>query len=185
MKKLDKGFTLLEMLVVVLIVGILAAFVLPQYRIAIKKTELAGYVNMANILRNAEEAYYLANEHYVKDLTALNISLPDGCTYTSTQYCSFYECGKDKYGICNDESNVQVGTIAGSKAGENKLRYLIFLKKIKNMDSSGVTYYRGDHVCMARAPEERKACMSLGPYEITSASATEVRYRYKKWFIQF
>jgi len=175
MKNSNKGFTLLELLVVVLIIGILAGIALPQYRVAVKKAQLADYMSMVKALRNAEEMYLLEHGDYTKKLSALSISLSSSCRYYEDSYCSVYECGESWYGVCNDVSNVQAGTKEFTKY---KLRYLQFIKDNDNMD--GHEYHRGDIVCMAIKPAERKACMSLGPYEITHNSSTEVRYRILK-----
>ena len=170
-----KGFTLIELLVVVLIIGILAGIAMPQYQAAVKRSQLADYISMVKALKNAEEIYFLTHGEYTAALSALDISLPSSCEYYEDSYCSVYECGESWYGVCNNVSNVQAGTKEFTK---NKLRYLQFLKDNDNMD--GAEYHMGDIVCMAITPAERKACMSLGKYEIVSggSSSTEIRYRY-------
>ena len=58
-KKMSKGFTLLEMLVVVLIIGILAGIALPQYNRAVEKTRLAEALLNASSLQKAINSYIL------------------------------------------------------------------------------------------------------------------------------
>jgi prepilin-type N-terminal cleavage/methylation domain-containing protein len=58
------AFTLIEMLVVVLIIGILAAITLPQYQKAVYKSNAAGAVSKINTLYNALERYRLTNGRY-------------------------------------------------------------------------------------------------------------------------
>ena len=73
--KNEQAFTLIELLVVVLIIGILSAVALPQYRLAVAKARLANLISMGNAVLQAEESYYLANNTYTEDWDALPLSL--------------------------------------------------------------------------------------------------------------
>ena len=57
MQKNKKGFTLLELLVVVLIIGILSAVALPQYQKAVEKSRATEAITLLGSLANAEEIY--------------------------------------------------------------------------------------------------------------------------------
>ena len=72
------GFTLLELLVVVLIIGILAAIALPQYRKAVAKSELAQLVNVVKTISHAHERYYLTYGSYTNKISNLDIEYSNG-----------------------------------------------------------------------------------------------------------
>ncbi len=79
------GFTLIELIVVILILGILASVGIPQYRKSLERARGAeAYAGLA-ILQEAEKIYYAHNEKYLKssgdkipfaEQRLLDVSLP-------------------------------------------------------------------------------------------------------------
>ena len=90
-----KGFTLIEMLVVVLIIGILAAIAFPQYQVAVLKSRYTQLMIMGDALRTAYDAYYLANGKYPLKINDLDITIPGDCTLIDnggTMSCPKFFC---------------------------------------------------------------------------------------------
>ena len=73
--KTRKGFTLLEMMIVVVIIGILAAAALPMYAEYVKKSRTGEAKNALGDIRTMQLAYYddimLGNHNYAGDITTL------------------------------------------------------------------------------------------------------------------
>ena len=96
----SQGFTLLELLIVVLIIGILAAIALPQYRKAVGKAELAQVTSATKAIQNAQERYYLIHGKYTSNINNLDINLPNGNVICSI-YVPFSICRNKNYVIAH------------------------------------------------------------------------------------
>ena len=69
-----QGFTLIEVLVVVLIIAVLTAVAVPMYKHAVLKSRFATVMSLAKSLAAAQEVYYLGNGIYSNNLAELDVS---------------------------------------------------------------------------------------------------------------
>lgn len=77
----SKGFTLVEVLIVVIIIGILAAIGIPQFASAIEKARGGEARAGLGHIQTAEKIYYAENDTYTQSQTDMDLSLTE--TYWS------------------------------------------------------------------------------------------------------
>lgn len=77
---LKKGFTLIEVLIVVIIIGILASIALPQYTTTIEKSRSAEAATNVGSLRAAVDRYWYQNGSITTTIANLDIDNPNSVT---------------------------------------------------------------------------------------------------------
>ena len=129
-KNIKKGFTLLELLVVVLIIGILTAIALPQYQKVVLKSKLTAVKNNAQTLARAVQHYYLIYDKAPDSLDDLDINIPKSHCYFNYRNANIHEIK------CNVSSgNKQVSYIAQAYYKSSKIDRYCYTFDINNLSS--------------------------------------------------
>ena len=155
-----KAFTLLELLVVVLIIGILAAIALPQYNKAVWKSRFVQAKTIAKNIANSEEVYFTANGQYTNNFTDLDVDLSPN-SYNDKQDTAYFNWGNCLLNVgTNDERRREVQCFI-YKNGKSYLRYVL--------EFYGGTYF------INRDWKAKRLCVATG--ENDKPISTDINYK--------
>jgi type IV pilus assembly protein PilA len=72
----QRGFTLVELAIVIVIIGVLASFGVPRFRDAVERSKAGEALNYLTAVRTAQERYHAREGTYASVMGDLDISLP-------------------------------------------------------------------------------------------------------------
>ena len=147
-----KGFTLIEMLVVVLIIAVLAAIAFPKYQIAVDKANYMQLVTLVTAVKEAQERYYMAKGEYTTNFNNLDITIPLDADVTGSV---IQKGGKWMVQISNVNDFSSGGVVLASYYPA-KVSYVVYLDRRPT--------YAGVRQCRSadRGERGKKLCLSLG-----------------------
>jgi len=104
--KKQKGYTLLEILVIVVIIGILASVSVPIYNKVINKSEVSDALHKIDMFSGAQGKYFIQNGSYTGDLSNLETPLKGNSSNISTANFNYYagDPGEGNYCIYSEST---------------------------------------------------------------------------------
>ncbi len=81
-----KGFTLIELITVIIIIAILVALALPQYTRLIERGQGSAARSGLDSIRKAEGMYFALNAEYTTDLNLLTTEVPEIARITNENW---------------------------------------------------------------------------------------------------
>ena len=187
MKNNRVGFTLIEMLVVVLIMGILASIALPQYQQTVLRARYAKMMPLVNALKSSEEEYFLMKREYTFNLKELTLFAKEkGVTndWETDNYhrSSLYKKGVGTIGVDQNGGGAPVvqGLINGP--GGKRVAYLVYLDHTSGDETSWWSPSKGKRYCYSYTTDTSdwryKLCASVTGKSGTEAWATNPSHDY-------
>ncbi|ENV6648670.1 pilin [Neisseria gonorrhoeae] len=104
MNTLQKGFTLIELMIVIAIVGILAAVALPAYQDYTARAQVSEAILLAEGQKSAVTEYYLNNGEWPENNTSAGVANP---TEIKGKYVQKVEVAKGVVTAVTDNNNIE------------------------------------------------------------------------------
>lgn len=114
MKKLQKGFTLIELMIVVAIVGILAAIAIPAYKDYIVRSKVSECAATLGACKTSVTEFYNTRGNLPSTF------LSSGCSSSASQYCASLTVATGVASVMVKTANTGV-TLANGTAGDCSL----------------------------------------------------------------
>lgn len=145
MQKHKRGFTLIEVLVVVLIIAILAAVAVPQYQKAVAKSRFVQTMTVTRTIYNSALQYYLANGVYpTSQAKELDVFVGESVSGAG----NYITINSDIYCVL-EEQRVYCGTVK-----KPIYTYHLFYNKSEQCCSYKADNYSADALCASKLGKE-------------------------------
>ena len=153
MKPGKKGFTLTELLIVVLVMGILAAIATPLYLRTIKKSRASDALNVLTAAAERQESYFINNGKYAAGFTELGAPVK-GLEGDKTTTTNGVKVGNFKYQM--SDSCVSAVSLTGNQSSDEDdyAIYKNFVTQQEGCVGKGCEVLEGiiDHVSSVGCP---------------------------------
>ncbi len=159
-KNSNLGFTLLELLLVVLIIGIFATIALPRYQLGRDKAEFRKYQVMVSSLKDAYYDYFMRKGKGTKNFDDLSVSLPSDFIISKDDNLSYQCRSNDEMFCCMSRYIYQTSAYINCGKKDLSIIYHYPLFSYKGEMSN----VKGRGLCFAEIDNKRanRLCKSLG-----------------------